>query len=173
MPPTNPADLAAQKRLLKSLGFGFLEEPLPELPKSAAAPPRPSRRVETRRTPQHSGNSRSPAARRAEAPLADAPLPPLEERRSRLAELAVKIDACSNCGLGTTRARAVPGGGRPDTPLFVIGELPSVADDQAGQPFQGEFEELLTKMIGAMKFSMEDVFLTHAVKCHTAGARPP
>ncbi len=53
-----------------------------------------------------------------------------------------------------------------------IGESPGVAEDTAGQPMVGDAGDLLNKMIGAMGFKREDVYLTNVVKCRAIERDP-
>jgi DNA polymerase len=46
-----------------------------------------------------------------------------------------------------------------------IGEAPGVDEDQQGEPFVGRAGQLLTKIIKAMNFTREDVYIANILKC--------
>jgi DNA polymerase len=47
----------------------------------------------------------------------------------------------------------------------VVGEGPGENEDRIGAPFVGRAGELLTKMLAAIDFRREDVFITNTIKC--------
>ncbi|CAN5316089.1 hypothetical protein BH09SUM1_BH09SUM1_21530 [soil metagenome] len=165
------SSIAAQRRLLMSLGFGFLEEPwVPAEPVAEAPTPRaqvreaaPVRRVAA---PQAAPSAKALGA------LSETPAMGAEERRRALEELAAGVRGCKLCDLHYSRRTAVSGAGHESARLMMIGEFPLPEDDQEGRPFLGEIGEMLTKMVAAMKLKSEDVYLTHAVKCRATGGRP-
>jgi DNA polymerase len=54
-----------------------------------------------------------------------------------------------------------------------IGEGPGHDEDIQGRPFVGRAGQLLTKIIGAMGFRREDVYITNVVKCRPPQNRNP
>ncbi len=116
---------------------------------------------------------------------AAAPLPPgppageaaalsPEERRKALSEIAARADLCEACPLRPTRAKSVPGQGKPDSPdVMFIGETPEEGDDQQGLAFAGAAGAFLTKMIQAMGYTRDDVFVANICKCRPPGNRAP
>ena len=54
-----------------------------------------------------------------------------------------------------------------------VGEGPGADEDQQGEPFVGKAGQLLTKMIEAMGFRREDVYIANVVKCRPPGNRNP
>jgi DNA polymerase len=54
-----------------------------------------------------------------------------------------------------------------------IGEGPGADEDKSGRPFVGRAGQLLTKMIEAMKFTRETVFIANIVKCRPPENREP
>jgi DNA polymerase len=60
-----------------------------------------------------------------------------------------------------------------------IGEAPGADEDAQGEPFVGRAGQLLTKIIQAMGFSREDVYIANVLKCRPnmpageSGNRPP
>jgi len=97
-----------------------------------------------------------------------------EERRKALDEIAVRIDACSACVLRQQRAHSVPGQGNGNSPdVMFIGEAPGAEEDQQGLAFVGAAGQLLTKMINAMGYARDDVFIANICKCRPPKNRTP
>lgn len=80
---------------------------------------------------------------------------------------------CQKCPLAKTRTHAVPGEGNLDADLMFVGEAPGRDEDIQGRPFVGRAGQLLTKIIHAMKFQREEVYITNVVKCRPPGNRNP
>lgn len=97
-----------------------------------------------------------------------------EERRKALSDIAAQADACSACVLREKRTKSVPGQGNPDAPdVMFIGEAPGNDEDQQGIAFVGAAGQLLTKMIAAMGYTRDEVFIANICKCHPPGNRTP
>lgn len=88
-------------------------------------------------------------------------------------EIKEAVNECRRCPLHKTRTRAVFGEGDPRASVLFIGEGPGYYEDQSGEPFVGRAGKLLTKMIQAMQFTREEVFITNVVKCRPPGNRNP
>jgi DNA polymerase len=54
-----------------------------------------------------------------------------------------------------------------------VGEGPGEKEDESGRPFVGPAGELLTRMILAMGFAREEVYIANIVKCRPPGNRTP
>jgi DNA polymerase len=124
--------------------------------------------------------SAAPAPQRAEPLRRSAPDPVPESSGEvrvtgkTLEEIARQISGCSACGLHSSRNKTVPGEGNADSPdVMFIGEGPGADEDAQGRPFVGAAGQLLTKMIGAMGYTREQVFITNIVKCRPPGNRVP
>ena len=84
----------------------------------------------------------------------------------RLAEIRGPILACTKCPhLVASRTQVVFGVGNPDAELMFVGEAPGEDEDRRGEPFVGKAGELLTKIIVAMGFRREDVYIANVLKC--------
>jgi DNA polymerase len=46
-----------------------------------------------------------------------------------------------------------------------VGEAPGEDEDRRGEPFVGKAGELLTKIIVAMAFQRDDVYIANVLKC--------
>jgi len=77
-----------------------------------------------------------------------------------------RVCACMNCAhLVRSRIQTVFGVGNPDAEIMFIGEAPGADEDQQGEPFVGRAGQLLTKIIKAMGFAREDVYIANILKC--------
>ena len=90
-----------------------------------------------------------------------------------LAALASSVYLCTKCVLCKGRKNLVFGEGNPNAELMFIGEGPGRDEDLQGRPFVGAAGQLLTKMINAMQFSREEVYIANIVKCRPPGNRTP
>jgi DNA polymerase len=84
-----------------------------------------------------------------------------------------RILVCALCRLSQSRTHAVPGEGSLDARLMFVGEGPGRDEDIQGKPFVGRAGQLLTKIIQAMKFTRDDVYITNIVKCRPPENRTP
>jgi len=99
---------------------------------------------------------------------------PIPTDLKSLEEIAAHISACRNCPLCQTRTNTVPGEGNAGSPdVMFIGEGPGADEDAQGRPFVGKAGQLLTKMIEAMGYKREEVFIANIVKCRPPNNRAP
>ena len=109
------------------------------------------------------------AARRAvavtafdEKPAASA----LKEGGWTFDSLRKAVLACEKCPhLVRSRTQVVFGVGNPGAELMFVGEAPGADEDEQGEPFVGKAGQLLTKMIQAMGFEREDIYIANVLKC--------
>ena len=87
--------------------------------------------------------------------------------------LAETVAQCRRCILAETRQHVVFGEGNPHAGLMFIGEGPGADEDRLGRPFVGRAGQLLDKMIAAMQFTREEVYIANIVKCRPPGNRVP
>lgn len=99
--------------------------------------------------------------------------PNREERLRMLAALREDIGECTRCKLCQQRTQVVFGEGDPCSPLMFVGEGPGEQEDRTGRPFVGKAGQLLDRMIGAMTYSRERVYIANVVKCRPPGNRVP
>jgi len=83
------------------------------------------------------------------------------------------LGECTRCKLAEARTNLVFGVGNPSAELMFVGEGPGADEDQQGEPFVGKAGQLLTKMIEAMGYRREDVYIANVVKCRPPGNRNP
>ena len=86
--------------------------------------------------------------------------------QQKLEDLKQQIVNCKKCELGKYRLNAVCGSGDPYANIMFVGEGPGFQEDHEGKPFIGRAGDLLTKIIEAMGFKRETVYIANIVKCH-------
>ncbi len=96
-----------------------------------------------------------------------------EKRLDSLEKLHESMKNCRQCQLCTGRRNLVFGEGDPDARLMFIGEAPGYEEDMSGRPFVGAAGQLLNKMIKAMNFSREEVYIANIIKCRPKDNRTP
>jgi len=84
-----------------------------------------------------------------------------------------ELGECTRCKLAPGRTRLVFGVGNPRAELLFVGEGPGADEDRQGEPFVGRAGQLLTKMIEAMGYRREDVYIANVVKCRPPENRNP
>lgn len=87
--------------------------------------------------------------------------------------VASAIGACQLCTLHSTKKKDVPGEGNPAARFVVVGEAPGQTEDELGRPFVGKSGDLLTKILEAIGFKREDVFICNVLKHRPPGNRNP
>jgi DNA polymerase len=87
--------------------------------------------------------------------------------------VARAIATCTRCPLYATAKNPVPGEGNSEAGLMLVGEAPGATEDETGRPFVGQAGQLLEKILAAIKFSREDVFIVNVLKHRPPGNRNP
>ena len=102
------------------------------------------------------------------------------ENVDKLGAVNERVCACVKCpNLANSRTQTVFGVGNPDADLMFVGEAPGADEDAQGEPFVGKAGQLLTKIIKAMGFAREEVYIANVLKCRPDtphqqyGNRPP
>ncbi len=95
------------------------------------------------------------------------------DRAAALARLRAEVLPCTKCELAGGRRHTVFGEGDPAAEVVFIGEAPGADEDAQGEPFVGKSGQLLTKIIGAIGFAREDVFICNILKCRPPQNRDP
>jgi len=90
-----------------------------------------------------------------------------------LAELEACIQDCLACPLGAQRLRFVFGEGAARARVLLVGEGPGRDEDLQGRPFVGKAGELLDRMLAAVGFPRESVYICNIVKCRPPDNRNP
>lgn len=111
----------------------------------------------------------SNAAVNAEATPAAVNIPPLDSWE----DINTAIENCSACELSRNCTRKVPGIGNRQADLLIVGEGPGHDEDLRGEPFVGRSGQLLDRMLAAIGFTREQVYITNIVKCRPPNNRDP
>lgn len=100
-----------------------------------------------------------------------APIPPDFDSPEAI---AAHIARCRNCALCQGRTHTVPGEGNAEQPdILFVGEGPGADEDAQGRPFVGKAGKLLDKMIEAMGYRREEIYIANVVKCRPPENRKP
>jgi uracil-DNA glycosylase family 4 len=91
----------------------------------------------------------------------------------RLQAVRDELGDCTRCKLSGGRKNIVFGRGNPDADLVFVGEAPGADEDMKGEPFVGAAGQLLDKMIGAMGYGRDDVYICNVIKCRPPQNRNP
>jgi DNA polymerase len=100
-------------------------------------------------------------------------IPSSIEKLDTLDEIAKKVQKCTRCPLFETATKAVPGEGDPKAKLVCVGEAPGAKEDETGRPFVGQSGQLLTKILGAIDLTREQVFICNVLKHRPPANRNP
>ncbi len=90
-----------------------------------------------------------------------------------LTSIENRVRSCQLCALGEMRKNAVPGAGRSDADIMLIGEGPGYHEDEKGLPFVGAAGKLLDELLAGIGLNREDVYITNVLKCRPPGNRDP
>lgn len=80
---------------------------------------------------------------------------------------------CTKCPLGHTRRHFVFGSGNEHAEVMFIGEAPGADEDTQGFPFVGQAGQLLTRILQAIQFTRDEVYITNILKCRPPNNREP
>ncbi len=119
---------------------------LQSLPKAAPAPAKPA-----------------PAPTLAPSPPPAPSAAPSQWTLDSLREAALVCTKCPH--LVKSRTQVVFGVGNPKAELMFVGEAPGADEDLQGEPFVGKAGQLLTKIIQAMGYSRDDIYIANVLKC--------
>ncbi len=88
------------------------------------------------------------------------------EKRAALEQVRERALACVLCPhLVRSRTQVVWGDGDPEAELMFVGEAPGAEEDRQGLPFVGPAGQVLTKVIEAMGYGREAVYIANVLKC--------
>ena len=94
-------------------------------------------------------------------------------RVESLAEIEADLGDCHRCNLCRERKKIVFGVGNPDADVVFVGEGPGQEEDEKGEPFVGEAGRLLDRIILAMGYQRDEVYICNVVKCRPPQNRNP
>ncbi|HET8933754.1 MAG TPA: uracil-DNA glycosylase, partial [Polyangiales bacterium] len=109
----------------------------------------------------------------APEPRSIAPIASPSNRLQILQTLQAEAAQCTRCVLHEKRTKSVFARGTPDAELVFVGEGPGRDEDLQGLPFVGAAGQLLDRMIAAMGYGRDDVYICNVVKCRPPENRTP
>lgn len=148
--------IPASNEAIESARFERAEEPASLAPTRASEPAAP------------------PSAAAVEA-IAQPPTAamPAAERQHRLEVLAREAASCTRCGLHAKRQQSVFARGSATAEVAFVGEGPGRDEDIQGFPFVGAAGKLLDRMVAAMGYGRDEVYICNVVKCRPPENRTP
>lgn len=90
-----------------------------------------------------------------------------------LADLKSAMEKIQNLSIKDTAMNLVFGEGPLHAPLMLVGEAPGEEEDRSGRPFIGRAGQLLEKMISALSFTRDQVYITNVLPWRPPGNRTP
>lgn len=90
-----------------------------------------------------------------------------------LTNIRSDLGDCQRCRLAQHRRNIVFGSGSSKAKLVFVGEGPGFEEDQQAEPFVGPAGQLLTKIIGAIHLTRQQVYIGNIVKCRPPNNRNP
>jgi len=95
------------------------------------------------------------------------------KEKLKLEKLNKEIGKCKKCPLWETRKNVVPGEGKANAKIMVLGQAPGAEEDKTGRPFIGRAGKFLTQLLNIAGLERENVFITSPVKCFPPKNRKP
>lgn len=84
------------------------------------------------------------------------------------------VKDCAKCDLHKTRNNVVFGTGNSESPdIAFLGEAPGAEEDESGFPFVGKSGQLVTKMVEAMGYTRDEIYILNTVCCRPPENRNP
>ena len=99
--------------------------------------------------------------------------PTLENSKSRLNSLKIKIKSIENWNLKKNASKIVFADGNMQSPLMIVGEGPGEKEDELGKPFVGDAGNLLNKMLSAINIKRDKTYITNVVNYRPPNNRKP
>lgn len=90
-----------------------------------------------------------------------------------LETLRTVAESCTRCPLHEGRKQVVFGEGDPGARMVCVGEAPGAREDETGRPFVGRAGRLLDRLLLAVGFRREEVYICNVLKCRPPRNRDP
>jgi DNA polymerase len=95
-------------------------------------------------------------------------------KANNISELATSIQSCHLCDLSKSRRQSMSGFGNTNADIMLIDFSVSASQDSTNSYYSGRSGEVLTNMIeNVLKYRIEELYITHCVKCKPLGANKP
>jgi uracil-DNA glycosylase len=95
------------------------------------------------------------------------------DKEKKLNELKLQINSINDCNLKANSKKIVLGDGNINSSIMLVGEAPSIEEDNSGQTFLGAAGDLLKKMLKAINIKKENIYTTYAVNFRPPEDRKP
>lgn len=99
-----------------------------------------------------------------------------EQPAYTLGSIEQEVQSCSACDLHKKRVYPVAGKGEKPVRLMIVGDWLSVSGGASAaqhQLFGVQQDQMLFRMLAAMKLSVDDVFITNVIKCAIPDKKQP
>lgn len=117
-------------------------------------------------------NRQEPVSDKKESGRSNTAPPELNEVRT-LDELQNLCRASDSLHTDLKNTNLVFGTGNPNANIMFIGEAPGSREDELGEPFVGKAGQLLNKILAAISFQREDVYIANILKHRPPNNRDP
>jgi DNA polymerase len=98
---------------------------------------------------------------------------PAQDSQARLEQIRANLGECNRCRLHSSRTHIVFGEGNPSARVVLVGEGPGQEEDRQGRPFVGAAGKLLDRIIVAMGWQRNEIYICNVIKCRPPGNRDP
>lgn len=96
------------------------------------------------------------------------------ETANSLDELAVNISSCHLCDLSKSRSQSMSGFGNKNADVMIVDFSVSQTQDSSNSYYEGRSGETLKNMVErVLLLNIDDVYITHCVKCKPLNANIP
>lgn len=90
----------------------------------------------------------------------------IKNREKQISFISHGIQHCRRCERAESRDHAVPGEGRVDSKILLLGEAPGKKEDHSGRPFVGRAGKYLDKIFHSLSMERKSVYITSVLKCY-------
>ncbi|MEM1040567.1 MAG: uracil-DNA glycosylase [Pseudomonadota bacterium] len=97
----------------------------------------------------------------------------LADQAQTLEALKTAIEGFEGCNLKFTAKSTVFASGNPRARLMLVGEAPRREEDEQGVPFVGRSGQMLDKILKALGYDRNDVYITNVLPWRPPGNRTP
>lgn len=85
---------------------------------------------------------------------------------SNLKHLSDIVKQCSLCEFSKSRTNTIFGLGSENSKVMMVGDFPSISEDESGTVLNGKYGEMLKNIVkNVLKLTLEDVYFTNIFKC--------
>ena len=95
------------------------------------------------------------------------------DKEKELAKLKSQINSIEDCKLKNNSKNIILGDGNVNSNIIIVGEAPTLQEDETGLTFMGEVGNLLKKMLLAINIKKENIYSTYAVNFRPPDDRKP